>query len=78
MRIISLLALSAAGLASAAGPSAQSASEETLRIHVIDVEGGEATLFVGPSGESLLVDAGWPGFGGATPTASRRRPGRPA
>ena len=64
MRIISLLALSAAGLASAAAPAIQSASEETLRIHVIDVEGGEATLFVGPSGESLLVDAGWPGFGG--------------
>jgi beta-lactamase superfamily II metal-dependent hydrolase len=36
----------------------------TLDIYVIDVEGGEATLFVSPSGESLLVDTGWPGFDG--------------
>ena len=35
-----------------------------LKAYLIDVEGGEATLFVAPSGESLLVDAGWPGFGG--------------
>jgi len=35
-----------------------------LRAFLIDVEGGEATLFVAPSGESLLVDAGWPGAGG--------------
>ena len=33
-----------------------------LDIYVIDVEGGEATLFVSPSGESMLVDTGWPGF----------------
>jgi beta-lactamase superfamily II metal-dependent hydrolase len=26
----------------------------------VDVEGGQATLFVSPSGESMLVDAGWP------------------
>jgi beta-lactamase superfamily II metal-dependent hydrolase len=31
-----------------------------LKINFIDVEGGQATLFVLPSGESLLVDAGWP------------------
>jgi len=36
----------------------------TLDIYVIDVDGGESTLFVSPSGESLLVDAGWPGFEG--------------
>jgi len=36
----------------------------TLRIYAIDVEGGQATLFVAPSGQSLLVDAGWPGNGG--------------
>ena len=28
------------------------------------MEGGQATLLVAPSGESLLVDAGWPGFDG--------------
>ncbi len=31
-----------------------------LRIYFIDVEGGQATLFVTPSGESLLIDTGWP------------------
>src|SRR5579863_982859 len=30
----------------------------TLDIYVIDVEGGNATLFVGPSHESLLIDTG--------------------
>jgi competence protein ComEC len=34
----------------------------TLDIYVIDVDGGESTLFVSPSGQSLLVNAGWPGF----------------
>src|SRR5262245_18250214 len=29
-----------------------------LRIYVIDVEGGSATLFVAPSGESVLIDTG--------------------
>ena len=43
---------------------AQSRSEASLDIYVIDVEGGEATLFVSPSGESMLVDTGWPGFEG--------------
>ena len=38
-------------------------ARETLDIYVIDVEGGAATLFVSPSGESLLVDTG--GLGGA-------------
>jgi len=33
-------------------------------VYFIDVEGGQATLFVSPSGESLLVDTGFPGFGG--------------
>jgi beta-lactamase superfamily II metal-dependent hydrolase len=30
----------------------------TLDIYSIDVEGGQSTLFVSPSGESLLIDAG--------------------
>ncbi len=32
--------------------------QKTLDIYLIDVEGGQSTLFVSPSGESLLVDAG--------------------
>src|SRR6516225_8718207 len=42
---------------------AQSRSANTLNIYVIDVEGGNAVLFVGPSGESVLVDAGNGGDG---------------
>ena len=33
-----------------------------LEVYSIDVEGGQATLVISPSGESLLVDAGWAGF----------------
>ena len=44
--------------------SVQLSSSGSLEIYVIDVEGGEATLFVSPSGESMLVDAGWPGYNG--------------
>lgn len=35
-----------------------------LQIYFVDVEGGQATLVVSPSGESLLIDAGWPGYEG--------------
>lgn len=35
-----------------------------LEIYFIDVEGGQATLFVSPSGQSMLVDTGWRGFNG--------------
>ena len=33
-----------------------------LEIYFVDVEGGQATLVVSPSKQSLLVDTGWPGF----------------
>lgn len=35
-----------------------------LKIYAIDVEGGQATLLVGPRGGSLLIDTGWAGNGG--------------
>jgi competence protein ComEC len=35
-----------------------------LLIYAIDVEGGQATLLVSPSGASLLVDTGWPNVNG--------------
>ena len=37
------------------------AQPRTLDIYWVDVEGGAATLIVAPSGESLLVDTGFPG-----------------
>jgi competence protein ComEC len=35
-------------------------SAQALRLFFVDVEGGQATLIVTPSGQSLLVDTGWP------------------
>jgi competence protein ComEC len=35
-----------------------------LEIFFIDVEGGQSTLIVSPSGQSLLIDTGWRGFDG--------------
>ena len=35
---------------------------EVLEIYWIDVEGGAATLIVTPDSETVLMDAGWPGF----------------
>jgi len=40
-------------------PVGIAAQSRNLDIYWIDVEGGAATLIVSPSGESLLVDAGW-------------------
>ena len=37
---------------------AQTRASRTLDVYVIDVEGGNATLFVAPSGASLLMDTG--------------------
>ena len=40
------------------------AARKGLQIYFVDVEGGQATLFVTPAGQSLLIDTGWPGFDG--------------
>src|SRR5262245_48217122 len=46
-------------------PAASAApAEKSLRAYFVDVEGGQATLFVTPEGESLLIDTGWPGNSG--------------
>jgi competence protein ComEC len=51
------------------GAAAQ--TRTTLDIYVVDVEGGNATLFVAPSGESLLIDTG-----NVAPDAAIRDAGR--
>ena len=66
--VLLALALATAPLAA----SAQTAAR-TLDIYFIDVEGGQATLVVTPTGQTLLVDAGFPGTG-----AFDSRPGDPA
>jgi beta-lactamase superfamily II metal-dependent hydrolase len=38
------------------------AASNDLTAYFIDVEGGQSTLFVTPAGQSILIDAGFPGF----------------
>ena len=40
--------------------SAAQAQPRDLEIIWIDTEGGAATLFIAPSGESMLIDTGYP------------------
>lgn len=40
---------------------AQAQEGRALRIYAIDTEGGKATLYVSPSGESMLIDTGYDG-----------------
>jgi competence protein ComEC len=47
----------------AAAGWAQQRQRSTLDIYLIDVEGGNATLFIAPGGESILVDTGNGGAG---------------
>lgn len=49
-----------------AAPAA--AQEKPLKIVVLDVEGGAATLFLTPEGKSLLIDTGWPRGSGQMPS----------
>jgi beta-lactamase superfamily II metal-dependent hydrolase len=53
-----LLVLAALHLQAQAGPPD---AGDALQIYFIDTEGGQATLFVSPSGESMLVDTGFAG-----------------
>jgi beta-lactamase superfamily II metal-dependent hydrolase len=59
-----LLTLGCLALVQARPASAQAKAADRLLIYAIDVEGGQATLLVAPSGASLLVDTGWPNAGG--------------
>jgi len=52
MAVLSVVAFAAAL------PATQSGTAKTLDIYVIDVEGGNAQLWVSPSGESVVIDTG--------------------
>jgi beta-lactamase superfamily II metal-dependent hydrolase len=67
--LCALVGVSACLLASPAW--ARGASDRTLQIYFIDVEGGQSTLIVTPERHSLLIDTGWAGGG------SGFRPGNP-
>ena len=47
-----------AALVAAGSGCAFAQARTTLDVYVVDVEGGNATLFVAPSGQSLLIDTG--------------------
>lgn len=66
----SIAALGLAGVLSAVLGAAQLRDVKTLDIYVVDVEGGNATLFVAPSRESWLIDTG---NGGAAAARDARR-----
>ena len=44
----------------AAGLPKAWAAKKDLQVYFIDVEGGQSTLFVTPTGQTLLIDTGWP------------------
>jgi beta-lactamase superfamily II metal-dependent hydrolase len=54
----------AVALAAVSPRIAAAQAVKPLEIHFIDVEGGQATLFVLPTGESMLVDTGFPALNG--------------
>ena len=60
-----LFTLLAIGLLSTCAAGAPAPTEKKpLEVYFVDVEGGQATLFVTPEKESLLIDTGWPGNNG--------------
>src|SRR6476469_3704803 len=59
-----LMGVAFAALVMASMPGADAAQNNgNLNIVWIDVEGGASTLFVSPTGQSLLFDTGFPGNG---------------
>ena len=63
MRTRCLLVVWLALMLPAGAGSQTGTSKTTLDIYVVDVEGGNAVLFVAPSGESVLIDSGNAGAG---------------
>ncbi len=61
IRVTCLLVLLATALTAA----------RNLDIYVIDVEGGKAVLLVSPTGQSMLIDAGWPASNNRTASTDR-------
>jgi competence protein ComEC len=56
-----LLVVVAFALLSSALASSSDNPKKALKIFFVDVEGGQATLFITPAHQSLLIDTGWPG-----------------
>ena len=60
-RTLASVAITALAHAPALFAQAVAPRAATLDIYVVDTEGGKATLFVSPSGETVLIDTGNPG-----------------
>jgi beta-lactamase superfamily II metal-dependent hydrolase len=74
MRRLRIIAIGAAILVSLGIAARAQRTKGELRVYFVDVEGGQSTLFVMPTGESLLVDTGSPGS--TAPGAAARDAGR--
>ena len=61
LRISLWLSISGVAFATATVTVGAPPAKKSLQIYFVDVEGGQATLFVTPEGKSLLIDTGWPG-----------------
>jgi beta-lactamase superfamily II metal-dependent hydrolase len=64
MRMLRRFLIGSVVLACVLGAIAHAKAAPSMRMYFVDVEGGQATLIVSPSGESLLIDTGWSGFDG--------------
>jgi len=67
-----LLAMAGVAKTGAAQGAKPAAGKGDLRVYFVDVEGGQSTLFVAPSGESMLVDTGSPDRNTVTPRDASR------
>jgi len=62
--MLCLFSIVVLGAPPAKAGAAAATDAKPLHVYFIDVEGGQATLFVTPAHESLLIDTGWPGNDG--------------
>lgn len=58
--VVAMLSLLLPSVGSVRAGSTSTENGKPLQIYFVDVEGGQATLFVTPEGKSLLIDTGWP------------------
>ena len=59
--VLSLLSLAIAAVVAGGSGAAQSKAAKPLEVWVVDVEGGKAALYVTPTGQTAIVDTGFPG-----------------
>lgn len=62
MRLFMSLVVAVAVVATVSSLAVAGPQDGRLDVYFIDVEGGAATLFVTPAGESLLIDSGYPEY----------------